>query len=103
MGQKYENNIFVGDIKRGNLFFLEVNEDRNGLQFGNNSSIAKDLIASNGDEISSMTLGSGFKGITDIETGPDGNLYVLTYSRADAGMGTLYRVTDSTETDVSRK
>ena len=98
LGQKYENNIFVGDITRGNLFFFEVNENRNGLQFDNNPDIANDLIVSTEDEISSITLGSGFKGITDIETGPDGDLYILTYSRADGGQGALYRISNSMET-----
>ena len=96
LGQKYENNIFVGDITKGILFFLQVNENRNGLQFDNNPNIANDLIASNEEEISSITLGSGFKGITDIETGPDGNLYILSYSRADGGQGALYRISENT-------
>jgi glucose/arabinose dehydrogenase len=95
LGQKYENNLFVGDITRGNLFFFEVNENRNGLQFDNNPDIANDLVVSTEDEISSITLGSGFKGITDIETGPDGNLYILTYSRADGGQGALYKISSS--------
>ncbi|WP_415311177.1 PQQ-dependent sugar dehydrogenase [Candidatus Nitrosocosmicus sp. FF01] len=98
LGQKYQNNIFVGDITRGNLFFFEVNENRNGLQFDNNPDIADDLVVSTEDEISSITLGSGFKGITDIETGPDGDLYILTYSRADGGQGALYRISSSVET-----
>ncbi|HEX5904908.1 MAG TPA: PQQ-dependent sugar dehydrogenase [Candidatus Nitrosocosmicus sp.] len=98
LGLKYENNIFVGDITRGNLFFFEVNENRNGLQFNNNPDIANDLVVSTEDEISSITLGSGFKGITDIETGPDGDLYILTYSRADGGQGALYRISNNTET-----
>lgn len=74
------------------------------MKFANIRQIRKSIVktqSSNEDEISSMTLGSGFKGITDIETGPNGNLYVLTYCRADAGLGTRYRVTDNTETDVS--
>jgi aldose sugar dehydrogenase len=95
LGKKYENNVFVGDITRGNLFYFEVNENRSGLIFNNNPNIANDLIASDEEEISSITLGSGFKGITDIETGPDGNLYVLTYSRADGGQGALYRISEN--------
>lgn len=95
LGQKYENNIFVGDITRGILFFLQVNDNRNGLQFDNNPNIANDLIVSNEDEVSSITLGTGFKGITDILTGPDGNLYILTYSRADGGQGALYRISEN--------
>ncbi|MGD9535381.1 MAG: sorbosone dehydrogenase family protein [Candidatus Nitrosocosmicus sp.] len=96
LGPRYENNIFVGDITGGNLFFLQVNENRDGLQFDNNPNIANDLIASNEDEVSSITLGTGFKGITDIQTGPDGNLYILTYSRADGGQGALFRISENT-------
>lgn len=95
LGKKYENNLFVGDITRGYLFFFEVNENRPELLFDNNPNIANDLIASNEEEVSSITLGSGFKGITDIETGPDDNLYVLTYSRADGGQGALYRISEN--------
>jgi glucose/arabinose dehydrogenase len=94
LGDDYENNIFVGDITEGSLFFFKVNENRTGLHF-DNPNIANDLIASDEDEISSITLGSGFKGITDIETGPDGNLYILTYSRADGGQGALYSVSEN--------
>jgi aldose sugar dehydrogenase len=38
-----------------------------------------------------VTLGTGFnQGITDIETGPDGYLYVLTFG------GDLYRIVPAT-------
>ena len=51
-----------------------------------------DLIANSDEEISSVTFGTGFTGITDIETGPDGNLYILTYDRGADGVGGLYRI-----------
>ncbi|HET6588633.1 MAG TPA: hypothetical protein VFG45_00545 [Candidatus Nitrosocosmicus sp.] len=94
-GKRYENNIFVGDMTSGNLFFLEVNPNRSGLQFDNNPNLANDLVATNQDEISYITVGSGFKGIIDIETGPDGDLYILTYSKSDEGQGALYRITNN--------
>jgi aldose sugar dehydrogenase len=62
------------------------------LQFEYIPNIAEDLVASNENEIYSITLGSGFKGIADIETGPHGNLYILTHSRIDGGQGSLYRI-----------
>jgi glucose/arabinose dehydrogenase len=40
-------------------------------------------------------LATGFTGVTDIETGPDGFLYVLTHDR-ETGDGNLYRITSST-------
>ena len=93
LGQKYTNNIFVGDITKGNLYFFEVNQNRNGLKFdvGNNSNGLSDLVADNNEESSAVTLGTGFGGITDIETGPDGSLYILSYDD-----GTLYRISANT-------
>lgn len=91
-GAKYENNIFVGDITRGNLFFLEVNENRDGIKINNDTNSLNDLVITDENELASIILGTGFKGITDIETGPDGNLYILTYNRAEEGQGALYRI-----------
>ena len=83
LGEKYANNIFVGDINNGNLYFFTVNDARNGLELGSN---LRDLVADNNRELESVTLGTEFGGITDIETGPDGYLYILTFS------GNLYRI-----------
>ena len=95
LGQRYANNIFVGDITQGNLYFFEVNENRNGLNFNTQSHPGlSDLVADTDDESSSIMLGTGFTGITDIETGPDGFLYVLTHDR-ETGDGNLYRITSA--------
>ena len=37
-------------------------------------------------------LGTAFGGITDIETGPDGFLYLLTVDRESDGEGKIYRI-----------
>jgi glucose/arabinose dehydrogenase len=92
LGERYANNIFVGDITQGNLYFFEVNGNRNGLNFNTQSYPGlSDLVADTDDESSSITLGTGFTGITDIETGPDGFLYILTHDR-ETGNGDLYRI-----------
>jgi glucose/arabinose dehydrogenase len=97
LGQKYANNIFAGDITQGNLYFFEVNQDRNGLQFNPQSqSGLSDLVADTDEEASSVTLGTGFVGITDIETGPDGLLYVLTHDR-ETGEGNLYKISSAAQ------
>ena len=97
LGQRYANNIFAGDITQGNLYFFEVNENRNGLMFDTQSNPGlSDLVADTDEDSSSIILGTGFGGITDIETGPDGFLYVLTFDR-ETGNGNLYRVTSSTQ------
>src|SRR5215216_4718999 len=97
LGQKYANNIFVGDITQGNLYFFEVNQGRNGLQLDTQSqSGLSDLVADTDEESSSVTLGTGFVGITDIETGPDGLLYVLTHDR-ETGEGNLYKISSAAQ------
>jgi aldose sugar dehydrogenase len=99
LGDKYANNIFVGDIgdlTDGYLYYFEVNEDRTGIKFDNSSSSNQveltDLVADNEEEVSVTALGTAFGGITDIETGPDGFLYILTLDRESDGEGKIYRI-----------
>ena len=99
LGNKYVNNIFVGDIgdlTNGYLYYFEVNEDRTGIKFDSNSSSQTgltDLVADNEQEMSAIALGTDFGGITDIDTGPDGFLYILTLDRESDGEGNIYRIT----------
>lgn len=105
LGDKYTNNIFVGDIgykTNGNLFYFEVDEERTGIKFvigdsinggGNNQDRLLDKVANNEEEISSISLGTNFGGITDIETGHDGFLYILTLDIGSNGEGKIYRIT----------
>jgi aldose sugar dehydrogenase len=90
LGDKYDDNIFVGDINNGNLYFFEVNGNRTGVTFQDPRLL--DLVADpvkegQDSELSSLILGVGFGRITDIETGPDGLLYILTYED-----GKIYRI-----------
>jgi aldose sugar dehydrogenase len=93
-GPKYTNNIFVGDITNGNLYFFEVNKTRTGLTF-DNPDIQEDLMVDNEEQLESITLGTGFGGITDIQTGPDGFLYVLTFDQESDGEGKIYKILPS--------
>jgi aldose sugar dehydrogenase len=99
-GPSYENGIFVGDITSGTLFYFEPNADRTGISLENDP-LLSDLVANNDEEISSVTFGTGFTGITDIETGPDGNLYILTFDRGADGLGSLYRILPAGEGNAS--
>ena len=92
-GAKYENNIFVGDINNGNLYFFEVNASWTGISFDPaTQSGLEDLIVDGEDELNEIVLGTGFGGITDIETGPDGFLYILTFDEESDGNGQIYRI-----------
>lgn len=86
LGERYDYNMFVGDINNGNLYFFTINSNRTGLELGGIAGL-EDLVADNAEELNAVIFGRGFTGgITDIETGPDGNLYILTLS------GDLYRL-----------
>ncbi|MGD1837434.1 MAG: PQQ-dependent sugar dehydrogenase [Nitrososphaeraceae archaeon] len=84
-GEKYNHGMFVSDINNGNIYFFELNADRNAIKI--NTENTKDLVADNDEEASSNILISGFNGITDLETGPDGNLYVLSF-----GDGKIFKI-----------
>lgn len=91
LGSRYSNNIFVGDITSGNLYFFEVNQSRTGLVF-DNPDIQTDLVADDEEQLAGITLATGFAGITDIETGPDGLLYILTFDQESDGEGKIYKI-----------
>jgi aldose sugar dehydrogenase len=99
-GPSYENGIFVGDITTGTLFYFEPNADRTGMNLENDP-VLSDLIADSDDETSAVTFGTGFTGISDIETSPDGNLYILAFDREAEGQGSLYRILPTGEAATS--
>jgi glucose/arabinose dehydrogenase len=92
LGDKYTNNVFVGDINHGNLYFFTLNKARTGFVFSQNEQNLLDSIANGERELSEITLGTGFRGITDIKTGPDGFLYILTFDEGAHGEGKIYRI-----------
>ena len=87
LGVKYYNNLFVGDYKNGNLYFLSLNQQREDIDINQYSQELNDRVIDSESESSSVIFGEGFGGISDIETGPDGSLYVLSYENGD-----LYRI-----------
>jgi glucose/arabinose dehydrogenase len=81
-GNKYKNNIFIGDINNGNIYYFEVNnKNRTDLNVDNGRhSGLVDRVAENKNKTLKNLFATNFQGrITDIKSGPDGNLYVLTY------------------------
>jgi glucose/arabinose dehydrogenase len=85
LGKDYQNDMFVGDINNGNLYRFDLSEDRSELLL---NGPLLDKIANNQDELQEVILGRGFNGITDIEVGPDGYLYVLSYT------GSIFRISN---------
>lgn len=85
LGAEYSNNAFVGDLSYGNLYRFELNDAR--TDFILDAPGLDDRVVDNDEELDSIIFGQGFAGITDIKTGPDGLLYVLSF--AD---GIIYRI-----------
>ena len=91
LGAKFSNNIFIGDINAGDLYFFKIDDNRSGvridpLTLGHTD--LSDSVADLQDDLSPVLFARGFSGrITDVETGPDGYLYILTYSD-----GRMYRI-----------
>lgn len=85
LGAEYRNDIFVGDINGGALYHFKVNQDRTGLDLSGIPELA-DGFADTYEEGYLARFGSFPGGITDIATGPDGFLYVLTFG------GQIYRI-----------
>jgi glucose/arabinose dehydrogenase len=84
LGERYQNDMFVGDYNNGNLYHFKLNQNRTGLVLGNS---LVDKIAYRPEDAKPVIFGTGFDGgITDLEVGPDGYLYVLTFA------GAIYRI-----------
>ena len=86
LGKRYENGLFVGDYDNGNLYYFVLDKDRTKLLL--NGPLA-DKVADNINECKSAVFGTGFGGITDIQVGPDGFLYILSVTE---GEGTIFRI-----------
>jgi aldose sugar dehydrogenase len=85
LGTDYSNNAFVGDYGYGNLYRFELNDERNDFKLETPG--LADRVVDGDDELDSILFGEGFEGITDIKTGPDGYLYILSFND-----GTIYRI-----------
>lgn len=99
LGKKYENNMFVGDINNGNLYRFTLNSERNDIvindtYIGDVSALADKKVDSTVESIP-ITFGQGFGGITDIQIGPDGYMYVLSFT------GDIYRVLPASQSTMS--
>jgi len=84
LGKQYENDLFLGDVHSGTLYHFDLNKERSAFLL--NGPLV-DKIANNTQELDGVIFGKGFGGITDVEEGYDGYLYVLSYVN-----GTLYRI-----------
>jgi glucose/arabinose dehydrogenase len=93
LGCNSVHDIVIGDTNCGNLHHFVPNAARDGLALSDPA--LADLVADNDadscvTEQTSFHFGSAFGVVTDIKTGPDGNLYVV-----DLLSGTVFRIVPS--------
>jgi glucose/arabinose dehydrogenase len=88
-GPQYKNDLFVGDVHNGRLYHFKLNGDRTHLIL--EGDLASNVIRTpRAEGIDQILLGEGFGGITDLELGPDGYLYIVSI-----GQGKIFRLIPS--------
>ncbi len=95
LGEEYENDMFVGDISSGVIYRFELNENRSAFAL---EGALDDTVANTPEEAEDAIFGTGFGGITDIKTGPEGYLYILS-----SVYGTLFRVVPARRYTAKRR
>lgn len=85
-GGKYQNDIFVGSFNYGRILHFHLNEQRDSLFL---RGPLQDRVENNPQGYASIVFGRNFGKIVDLETGPDGYLYVLSLTSDD---GKIYRI-----------
>ena len=88
----HDDSLFVGDCNFGNLYKFTLNPARDGFEFADPG--LQDNVLGDGDSMDEIILGTGFNCITDIELGPDGFLYIVSY-----GEKTIHRILPADATD----
>ncbi len=76
LGEEYQNDLFVGNVNDQTLYHFDLSSNREELMLSGNIS---DRISESNNDLDSFVFGEKFGRITDIEVGPDGNLYVLSH------------------------
>jgi hypothetical protein len=79
--------LLIGDYNNGNIYVVSLDESRDNILLDESFKNLLDRVVDNDEEGDPLIFGTGFKAITDIEIGPDGYLYVLSFDE-----GILYKI-----------
>ena len=82
LGKKYQDSLIVGDFKTGSLYHFDLNKDRTELSL---KAPLHHNVYNNGTTLPGAIFAHGFGGITDLQVGPDGYLYVLSLYEGGGG------------------
>jgi glucose/arabinose dehydrogenase len=99
-GTLYENDIFLGDYNNGYIYHFDLNPNRTGLSLDTIEAKSLEELHDAGivfgegfsgfntkGQGADVIFNRGFGGITDLEVGPDGYLYVVSI-----GKGSIYKI-----------
>jgi len=86
-GPSYNTRLLVGNNSAGDIYSFPLNAARDALDVAALPAVLQDLVAANTTEANTVRIGQGFGAITDIEIGPDNNVYVV-----DIGQGRVFRI-----------
>jgi glucose/arabinose dehydrogenase len=92
LGKHYRNDVFVGDVNMQNIYHFDLTRDRTQLSLNNS---LRDKIADKPEEIEDIIFAKNLGRVTDIDVGPDGNLYILSHSWNDdplLRMGSIFKI-----------
>ena len=70
----------MGDFHNGYIYHFKLNKDRTKLVWGDQHT---DRMADTKKELNKIIFAQGFGGITDLQIGPDGYLYVPSSKRLE--------------------
>jgi RNA polymerase sigma factor (sigma-70 family) len=97
LGPQYEGNMFVGPardfVDGGQLFMFKLNGDRSKLVLeghGRQDGVADNFFKFDMTESEDLIFGTGFGVVTDIRTGPNGNLFLVSLTH-----GAIYEIVSS--------
>jgi glucose/arabinose dehydrogenase len=100
LGEDYQYDLFAADINNGNVYHFDLTNNNNNNtnitnEVGNNRDSLllggrlADKVANTTEESNEALFATGFAGVTDLEVGPDGYLYILTFHKSQ---GSIYRI-----------
>jgi uncharacterized protein YjbI with pentapeptide repeats len=92
---EFSNSVLVGDFNTGSLYEFKLNHDRTAFEF--DDPLLSDAIVNRGESMNEIIIATGFAGITDIEVGPDGMIYIVSI-----GQGAIYQISP-TETSFNNE
>ncbi len=84
LGSAYDDVALVAENNNGQIYALPLNPTRTGFAL---SGTLADLVADSQTQANELLFGSDFGAVTDLEFGPDGDLYAV-----DIALGTVYRI-----------